>query len=66
MAVCPRVGPTNELDVAAGQAIFEAAAGAVNQSDTREPLRNNKENLLNPSFVCVSSEPLGEIHRARG
>lgn len=66
MDVYPRLGSTNEWDVAAGQAIVEAAGGAVNQADTGEPLRYNKENLLNPSFVCVSSEPRGEISRARG
>jgi 3'(2'), 5'-bisphosphate nucleotidase len=64
--VCLRSGPAGELDVAAGQAIFEAAAAAVNQSHTEGPLRYNKKNLLNPPFVCVSSQPYGEIHRGRG
>ena len=66
MDVCARSGPTNELDIAADQAIVESAGGVVNQADTGELLRYNKENLLNPSFVCVSSEPRGEIPRARG
>ena len=63
--MCPWLGSTKEWDVAAGQAIVEAAGGAVNQADTWEPLRYNKENLLNPSFVCVSSEPRREIPRTR-
>ena len=65
MDVCARSGPTYELDIAAGQAIVEAAGGVVNQADTWEPLRYNKENLLNPSFVGGSSEPPREIPRTR-
>jgi 3'(2'), 5'-bisphosphate nucleotidase len=46
----PRLGPTMEWDTAAGHAVVEAAGGTVSQLDG-EPLRYNKENLLNPYFI---------------
>lgn len=49
-----RHGPTMEWDTAAGQAILEAAGGAVYHGDsTDHPFRYNKENLLNGSFLCL-------------
>jgi len=50
----PRTGPTMEWDTAAGQAIAEAAGAQMVVFDTEEPLRYNKENLLNPWFVVKS------------
>lgn len=49
--VYPRFGPTMEWDTAAGQAIVEQAEGSVMDIQTGEPLRYNKENLLNPFFI---------------
>ena len=49
--VYPRFGPTMEWDTAAGQAIVEQAEGSVMDIQTREPLRYNKEDLLNPFFI---------------
>ncbi len=49
--VYPRFGPTMEWDTAAGQAIVEQAEGRVMDTQTREPLGYNKENLLNPFFI---------------
>ncbi len=49
--VYPRFGPTMEWDTAAGQAIVEQAEGRVMDIQTGEPLRYNKENLLNPFFI---------------
>ena len=49
--VYPRFGPTMEWDTAAGQAIVEQAKGKVMDIQTREPLRYNKSNLLNPFFI---------------
>ena len=49
--VYPRFAPTMEWDTAAGQAIVEQAGGSVTQHGTGEPLRYNKENLLNPWFI---------------
>ncbi len=49
--VYPRFGPTMEWDTAAGQVIVEQAEGSVMDIQTREPLRYNKEDLLNPFFI---------------
>lgn len=49
--IYPRLGPTMEWDTAAGQAIVEQAQGRVLNSETNEPLRYNKKNLLNSWFI---------------
>lgn len=49
--VYPRMGPTSEWDIAAGQCILEQAGGVV-QKLGGQPLRYNKSNLLNPHFVA--------------
>lgn len=49
--IYPRLGPTMEWDTAAGQAIVEASGGVVVEHDSNKPLRYNRDNLLNPSFV---------------
>lgn len=46
-----RHGPTMEWDTAAGQAVVEAAGGKVLLGE--KPFRYNKEDLLNPSFLCL-------------
>jgi 3'(2'), 5'-bisphosphate nucleotidase len=51
--VYPRFGPTMEWDTAAGQAIVEQAEGSVIDIQTKEPLRYNKPNLLNPFFIVT-------------
>ncbi len=47
----PRFGPTMEWDTAAGQALVEISGGFVNAYPENEPLRYNKESLLNPWFI---------------
>ena len=50
--VYPRFGPTSEWDTAAGQAILEAAGGAVLDPRGR-PLRyNQRDTLLNGDFLA--------------
>lgn len=49
--IYPRLGPTMEWDIAAGHAIALFAGKSVTQFPSGEPLRYNKENLLNPFFV---------------
>lgn len=49
--VYPRLAPTMEWDIAAGQAIIEALGGEVVNLETGKPLTYNKEDLLNPFFV---------------
>ena len=47
----PRFGRTMEWDTAAGQAVLEAAGGAVRTADG-EPLRYGKPGWENPDFFC--------------
>lgn len=48
----PRLGPTSEWDIAAGQAVVEAAGGQVVDL-TGQPLRYNaRPTLLNPDFLA--------------
>lgn len=49
--VYPRFAPTMEWDTAAGQAIVEAAGFVMVVKGTEEPLKYNKEDLLNPHFI---------------
>ena len=49
--VYPRLAPTMEWDTAAGHAIVTSAGGRVYNFETKEELKYNKENLLNPFFV---------------
>lgn len=49
--VYPRFAPTMEWDTAAGHAIARAAGMEIYQAGKDEPLRYNKENLLNPWFI---------------
>jgi 3'(2'), 5'-bisphosphate nucleotidase len=46
----PRLGPTMEWDTAAAQCVAEQAGAIVTNTDN-QPLRYNKENLLNPFFI---------------
>ena len=50
--VYPRFGPTMEWDIAAGQAIMQAAGGHVVDMQTGKPLVYNKPDMLNPYFVA--------------
>ena len=49
--VYPRYAPTMEWDTAAAHAVVKEAGFEVTQYGTNEPLRYNKENLLNPYFL---------------
>jgi 3'(2'), 5'-bisphosphate nucleotidase len=49
--VYPRYAPTMEWDTAAGQAICEAVGLEVISKDTGEPLRYNREDMLNGHFL---------------
>ena len=49
----PRLGPTSEWDIAAGQAVLEGAGGQVVDAATGLPLRyNTKDVYLNPDFLA--------------
>lgn len=49
--VYPRFAPTMEWDTAAGHAIARAAGMEIYQAGKDEPLKYNKEDLLNPWFI---------------
>jgi 3'(2'), 5'-bisphosphate nucleotidase len=60
--VYPRIAPTMEWDTAAAQAVVEASGGTVVQYGTNEPLRYNKENLLNAFFVVSGRDYRASEH----
>jgi 3'(2'), 5'-bisphosphate nucleotidase len=58
MDVYPRFGPTSEWDTAAGQAVLEAAGGAVFDPRGR-PLRyNQRDTILNGDFIAIGDSAL--------
>ena len=50
--VYPRYAPTMEWDTAAGHAIIKYAGGSVKQYASQNEVIYNKEDLLNPWFLC--------------
>ena len=48
----PRFGPTMEWDTAAGQAILQEANASLIDVETQNPMRYNRENLLNNWFIA--------------
>ncbi len=58
----PRLSPTSEWDTAAGQAIVEAAGGAVFDLSGQELSYNRRESLLNPHFIVVGDQQFAWRH----
>ena len=54
----PRFGPTSEWDTAAGQAILEAAGGAVLDLHGRPFRYNQRQTLLNGDFLAMGDPAL--------
>lgn len=50
--IYPRFAPTMEWDTAAAHAVCNAVGIKVTSLDSNEELKYNKENLLNPWFIC--------------
>jgi len=50
--ICPRLAPTMEWDIAAGQIIVEETGSKVVDFYKKKPLFYNKEDLRNPWFVA--------------
>jgi len=48
----PRLGPTMEWDTAAAHAVLRASGGEVIKYGTNQPLKYNKQDLLNPEFIA--------------
>ncbi len=53
--VYPRLGPTMEWDTAAPQIILEEAGGKIVELETGQPVKYNKESLLNPYFLATGT-----------
>lgn len=51
--IYPRLAPTMEWDIAAGQTIVEESKGKIIKYKTKESIRYNKQNLLNPYFITT-------------
>ena len=56
----PRLGPTSEWDIAAGDAILTFAGGKLITTDQKKIFYNSKESLLNPNFYAFSDQKLIE------
>jgi len=56
--IYPRLAPTMEWDIAAGQALVERVGGEILGFKTQTPLKYNKQNLLNPWFVAKKNNKL--------
>lgn len=54
--IYPRLGPTMEWDTAAAHCVVEGAGGTVTDTGGN-PLKYNKENLLNPYFIVCGAPP---------
>jgi 3'(2'), 5'-bisphosphate nucleotidase len=50
--IYPRLAPTMEWDTGAAQIVVEEAGGRVINHETNQPLRYNKEVLVNPHFIA--------------
>jgi len=55
----PRLAPTSEWDTAAAHAILCAAGGQIYRTDFNALRYNQKESLLNPSFLAVADPQAG-------
>lgn len=51
--IYPRLAPTMEWDIAAGQTIVEESRGKIIKYKTEEYIKYNKQNLLNPYFITI-------------
>ncbi len=58
----PRLSPTSEWDTAAGQAIVEAAGGAMVDLSGQVLSYNRRESLLNPHFIVVGDRQFAWRH----
>lgn len=58
-----RLGPTNEWDTAAGQAILAAAGGCVTTLDGAPLAYGNTSDMINPPFVAWGRTPIARSKR---
>lgn len=55
--IYPRLSPTSEWDTAAAHAVVRAAGGTVVDTDFRELMYNEEEDVLNPAFLVLGAQP---------
>jgi 3'(2'), 5'-bisphosphate nucleotidase len=55
----PRIGPTNEWDIAAAHAVLRASGGELYEMSGLTKQYNTKESLLNEDFYAVSDKSYG-------
>jgi 3'(2'), 5'-bisphosphate nucleotidase len=58
--IYPRFGPTSEWDTAAGDAIVTFAGGCIITASGEQLRYNQKESLINPSFLVSKSKKLSK------
>lgn len=58
----PRVGPTSEWDIAAGEAVLLAAGGCIREFGAGELAYNKADTILNP-FFWAAGDPDGPLAR---
>jgi 3'(2'), 5'-bisphosphate nucleotidase len=61
----PRLGPTSEWDIAAGDAIVRFAGGFISDLDNKPLLYNKKESLLNSYFLVSKNKAEGKALLSR-
>lgn len=59
--IYPRLAPTSEWDTAAAHAVLRAAGGEIYKVDLHALTYNQKDSLLNPSFVAVGKAEDGVL-----
>lgn len=57
----PRLGPTSEWDIAAGDAVLSFAGGGLISLDGKTIKYNMKESYINPNFIAYSEKRFADI-----
>ena len=58
--IYPRLGPTSEWDIAAGEAIVKYAGGYIYTRDSKLMTYNQKDSYINPDFIVSNDSDLAK------